>query len=65
MPEEEYTVPLGKAEVKRVGRDLTIISYSRTLLLALQAAEELEREGDRCRSNRPADPRPSGYGDCD
>jgi pyruvate dehydrogenase E1 component beta subunit len=45
VPEGEYTVPIGKAEVKRVGRDITIVSYSRTLLLALQAAEELAREG--------------------
>ncbi len=44
VPEEEYTIPLGRADVKRVGTDLTIVSYSRQLLFALQAAETLEKE---------------------
>jgi pyruvate dehydrogenase E1 component beta subunit len=44
VPEEEYTIPLGKADVKREGTDLTIVSYSRQLLFALQAAETLEKE---------------------
>jgi pyruvate/2-oxoglutarate/acetoin dehydrogenase E1 component len=45
VPEEEFTVPLGRAEVKREGRDITIVSYSRMLLFALEAAERLEAEG--------------------
>jgi pyruvate/2-oxoglutarate/acetoin dehydrogenase E1 component len=45
VPEGEYTVPIGKAEVKRVGRDITIVSYSRTLLFALEAAETLAEQG--------------------
>jgi pyruvate/2-oxoglutarate/acetoin dehydrogenase E1 component len=45
VPEGEYTLPIGQAEVKRIGRDLTIVSYSRTLLFALEAAEELAEEG--------------------
>jgi pyruvate/2-oxoglutarate/acetoin dehydrogenase E1 component len=45
VPEDDYTVPLGKAEVKRVGRDITIVSYSRTLLFALEAAETLAEQG--------------------
>jgi pyruvate/2-oxoglutarate/acetoin dehydrogenase E1 component len=45
VPEGEYTVPIGKAEVKRWGRDITIASYSRTLLFALEAAEVLARDG--------------------
>lgn len=45
VPSGEHVVPIGKAEVKRVGRDVTIISYSRTLLFALEAAEELARKG--------------------
>ncbi len=45
VPDGEYLVPIGKAEVKRVGRDITIVSYSRTLLFALQAAEELSQKG--------------------
>lgn len=45
VPEESYALPLGKADIKRAGRDLTLVSYSRTLLFALQAAEELAQEG--------------------
>lgn len=45
VPEEEYTIPLGKAEVKREGSDLTIISYGAMVHEALKAAEELEKEG--------------------
>jgi pyruvate/2-oxoglutarate/acetoin dehydrogenase E1 component len=44
VPEEEYTIPLGKADVKRPGTDLTLVSYSRQLLFALQAAETLQKE---------------------
>lgn len=45
VPIEEYTVPIGKAEVKREGTDVTVISYGLTLHFALKAAEELEQEG--------------------
>ena len=45
VPEEEYTIPFGVAEVKRPGKDLTLVSYSRTLLHSLEAAEEAAREG--------------------
>ncbi|MCW4027923.1 MAG: alpha-ketoacid dehydrogenase subunit beta [Candidatus Bathyarchaeota archaeon] len=45
VPEEEYTVPLGVAEVKREGADVTIVAYSRMVLFALEAAEELAEEG--------------------
>jgi pyruvate/2-oxoglutarate/acetoin dehydrogenase E1 component len=45
IPEEEYTVPIGKAEIKKEGSDLTIITYSRMVLFALEAAKELEKEG--------------------
>lgn len=45
VPEQEYTIPIGKADVKRVGSDITIVSYSRQLLLALQAADELAPQG--------------------
>jgi pyruvate dehydrogenase E1 component beta subunit len=44
VPDGEYTVPLGKADVKREGTDLTIVSYSRQLLFALEAAETLQKE---------------------
>lgn len=45
VPEEEYTIPIGKADVKREGNDLTIISYSHMLQKALEAAEMLEKDG--------------------
>lgn len=39
VPEEDYLIPLGQAEVKRPGQDVTLVAYSRTLLHALEAAE--------------------------
>lgn len=45
VPEGELTIPIGKAEIKRPGRDITIVSFSRTLLFALEAAEKLAQEG--------------------
>lgn len=45
VPEEEYLIPLGKADVKRQGKDVTIISYSKSVLMALDAAKELESKG--------------------
>ncbi|WP_066646468.1 alpha-ketoacid dehydrogenase subunit beta [Christensenella timonensis] len=45
VPDEEYVLPIGKADVKREGKDITIISYSMTLLKALKAAEMLEKDG--------------------
>ena len=45
IPEEEYTIPLGKADIKRCGKDVTIITYSKTVLTALEAAKQLEQKG--------------------
>ena len=45
LPVEDYTVPIGKAAVRREGRDLTIISYAAMLHASLEAAETLAREG--------------------
>ncbi len=45
VPEEEYLTPLGKAEVKRRGDDVTVVAVSRTVREALAAAEMLEDEG--------------------
>ncbi len=45
VPEGEYLIPLGVAEVKREGTDVTVVSFGKILKLALQAAEELEKEG--------------------
>jgi 2-oxoisovalerate dehydrogenase E1 component beta subunit len=44
IPEEDYTVPLCKAFVRREGKDVTAISYGYTLQLTLQAAEKLKQE---------------------
>lgn len=45
VPEEEYTIPLGKADVKREGKDLSIITYGAMVQESIKAAEELEKEG--------------------
>jgi pyruvate dehydrogenase E1 component subunit beta len=46
VPEgDDYTVPIGVAEVKRAGTDVTVVSYSRMTVIALQVAQTLEQEG--------------------
>jgi pyruvate dehydrogenase E1 component beta subunit len=45
VPEEEYFIPLGQADVKRAGKDATVVSWSRTVLHALEAAELAGQEG--------------------
>ncbi|MGE7903851.1 alpha-ketoacid dehydrogenase subunit beta [Peribacillus sp. NPDC094092] len=45
VPEEEYTIPLGKADVKREGTDLSIITYGAMVQESIKAAEELAKEG--------------------
>lgn len=45
VPEGEYLIPIGKADVKREGTDITVISYGYSLHLAMKAAEELANEG--------------------
>lgn len=45
VPEEEYTIPLGKGDVKREGKDVTIIAWSKMVHLALDAAAELAKSG--------------------
>ncbi|WP_409253549.1 alpha-ketoacid dehydrogenase subunit beta [Bacillus sp. SCS-153A] len=45
VPEEEYTIEIGKADVKREGSDLSIITYGAMVHESLKAAEELEKEG--------------------
>ncbi len=46
VPEGDYTIPLGVADVKREGKDLTIVTYGRCVLHSLKAAEILEKEHD-------------------
>ncbi len=48
VPEEEYLIPLGKADVKRQGDDVTIIATSWMVQFALRAAEQLAEDGVSC-----------------
>lgn len=45
VPEEAYTVEIGKAEVKKEGKDVTLIAYGAMVHASLKAAEELEKDG--------------------
>jgi pyruvate/2-oxoglutarate/acetoin dehydrogenase E1 component/TPP-dependent pyruvate/acetoin dehydrogenase alpha subunit len=45
VPEEDYIIPFGVADIKREGKDITLVAYSRMVLKALEAAEILEKEG--------------------
>ncbi|MDY0094733.1 MAG: pyruvate dehydrogenase complex E1 component subunit beta [Candidatus Vecturithrix sp.] len=45
VPEEEYLIPIGEADIKRVGDDVTIVTYSKPLKLVQEAAQTLEKEG--------------------
>jgi len=61
--DEDFVVPIGVSDVKRVGKDVTIVSYSKGLQLSLEAADKLEKEGIDAevidlRTLRPLDTRP-------
>jgi pyruvate dehydrogenase E1 component beta subunit len=45
VPDEEYTIPLGQGDVKRAGRDVTVVAWSRSVQYSLQAAEMLAKDG--------------------
>lgn len=60
IPNEEYYIPIGKADIKREGTDCTIVSFNKMMKVALSAAEELAKEGVNCevidlRTIRPLD----------
>ncbi|HUV07494.1 MAG TPA: pyruvate dehydrogenase complex E1 component subunit beta [Spirochaetia bacterium] len=60
VPEQEYLIPLGKADVKRKGKDITLVTYSKPLHVVLEAAGVLSKEGVEAevidlRSLRPLD----------
>jgi pyruvate dehydrogenase E1 component beta subunit len=60
VPEEEYLIPIGVADVKKRGTDVTIVSFGKIMKVALAAAAELEKEGISAevidlRSVRPID----------
>lgn len=63
VPEGDFTVPIGKSEVKRPGKDVTIVTYSKGLQISLEAAGQLAGEGVEAevidlRSLRPLDLEP-------
>lgn len=45
VPEDEFTIPFGKADIKRIGSDITVIATSRMVLESLKAAEQLSKDG--------------------
>src|SRR4051812_802365 len=45
VPEEEYIIPIGVADIKRHGKDVTIVSFGKIMKQAMGAAQELEKEG--------------------
>lgn len=45
VPEEEYYIPIGEADIKKEGTDITLVSFGKIMKLALQAAADLEKEG--------------------
>lgn len=45
VPDKEYLIPLGRADIKRAGRDATLVAHSRMVSFAMQAAEALAGEG--------------------
>ena len=45
VPEEEYLIPIGLADIKKHGSDVTIVSFGKILKVAMTAAIELEKEG--------------------
>jgi pyruvate dehydrogenase E1 component beta subunit len=60
VPAEEYLVPIGKAEVRKAGEEVTLISFSKSMQLVLEAADLLEKDGYSAevidlRSLRPLD----------
>ena len=54
VPEGEYTIPFGVADVKRAGSDITLVATSSMVHVALAAAEALQASGHQRRSRRPA-----------
>ena len=44
VPEEEYLIPIGVADIKRAGKDVTIVSFGKMMKIVLAAAEQLEKE---------------------
>ena len=60
VPEDEYLIPIGAADIKKQGNDVTLVSFGKIIKVAMEAANELEKEGISCevidlRTVRPID----------
>lgn len=62
VPEGEYLIPIGVADVKRTGRDVTIVSFGKIMKVAFEAADALEKEGISCEVIDLRTVRPIDYG---
>ena len=62
VPDEDFVVPLGAADMKREGRDLTIVTYGAMVHESLAAAERVSGTRARMRGGGPAHPVPPGQG---
>jgi pyruvate dehydrogenase E1 component beta subunit len=63
VPDEDYTVPIGKSTIQRPGRDVTIVTYSKMLEISTKAADQLAKDGIEAeivdlRTLRPLDMEP-------
>jgi hypothetical protein len=62
VPEGDYIIPLGVADIKRPGKDVTIVTYSRQTMFCLDAAKDPGRKArHRRRGHRPADHQAHGH----
>src|SRR5664280_644855 len=60
VPDGDYVIPIGKSKVQRLGKDVTIVTYSKGLEISMKAADELAKDGIQAeivdlRSLRPLD----------
>src|SRR5690606_30878113 len=64
VPEGEYLLPIGVAEIKRKGKDVTVISFGKMMKVALEAAEVMAKEGVECEVIDLRTVRPIDYATC-
>jgi pyruvate/2-oxoglutarate/acetoin dehydrogenase E1 component len=61
VPDEDYTIPIGKADIKREGQDVTLLATGNMVHYSLKAADELQQEGISCEVIDPRTLRPIDY----
>ena len=64
VPEGEYLLPIGVADIKRKGKDVTVISFGKMMKVALEAAEEMAKQGIECEVIDLRTVRPIDYATC-